>query len=349
MNNEVLNNELERLTADVLASYETDRRTCRIGEAFLPSRTRIVEILEEIRQLLFPGFFGHQMLTRQNVKFHVGSLMERIGRGLTEQITHCLCSQSRMSRAGIEEGPSARRHGAARPDHAPGRRVASKTFAAEADDVCDGCKDLETCHKEAMRIARDFLARVPAVRQRLALDVQAAYDGDPAAKSIDEVIYCYPGFYAVTVYRVAHELLLLGVPLMARIMCEHAHSATGTDIHPGATIGESFFIDHATGVVIGETTRIGDHVKIYQGVTLGAKSFPKDERGRIIKGLQRHPTIEDHVTIYANATILGGQTVIGKGVTVSGNTFITDSVTADSVVEHKAPELHVRAKKKAAT
>ena len=180
----------------------------------------------------------------------------------------------------------------------------------------------------------------------LALDVQAAYDGDPAAKSIEEVIYCYPGFYAVTVYRLAHELHILAVPLMPRIMTEHAHSLTGTDIHPGARIGESFFIDHATGVVIGETTRIGNNVKVYQGVTLGAMSFPKDERGRVIKGLQRHPTIEENVTIYANATILGGETVISRGVTVGANTFITQSVTADSTVVSKTPELHVQSKGK---
>jgi len=150
----------------------------------------------------------------------------------------------------------------------------------------------------------------------------------------------------VTVYRLAHELHVLGVPLMPRIMTEHAHGLTGTDIHPGARIGESFFIDHATGVVIGETTRIGNNVKIYQGVTLGALSFPKDERGRVIRGLQRHPTIEDDVTIYANATILGGQTVIRRGATVGANTFITQSVTADSTVVSKTPELRVENKGK---
>jgi serine O-acetyltransferase len=140
-------------------------------------------------------------------------------------------------------------------------------------------------------------------------------------------------------------LLKLGVPLLPRIMCEYAHGATGCDIHPGATIGKAFFIDHATGVVIGETTRIGDNVKLYQGVTLGAKSFPKDERGRAIKGLKRHPTIEDNVTIYAGSTILGGETVIGKGVTVAGNTFITASVTAESLVAHETPKLQVRSKR----
>ena len=182
--------------------------------------------------------------------------------------------------------------------------------------------DSAPCRDRAGEVARRFLAEVPALRHLLALDAQAAYDGDPAAKSIDEIVYSYPGYYAVTVYRVAHQLLTLEVPLMPRIMSEHAHSLTGCDIHPGARIGKSFFIDHATGVVIGETAVIGDDVKIYQGVTLGARSFPKDELGRVKKGLQRHPTIEDKVTIYANATILGGKTVVHEGATIGGNATI---------------------------
>jgi serine O-acetyltransferase len=150
----------------------------------------------------------------------------------------------------------------------------------------------------------------------------------------------------VMIHRLAHALLVLGVPLMPRMMSEAAHSLTGVDIHPGARIGKRFFIDHGTGVVIGETTVIGDNVKLYQGVTLGALSFPKDRRGRLIKGLQRHPTLEDNVVVYANATILGGQTVIGKGVTVGGNTFVTSSVNANSLVSMKQPELHTRPKKR---
>jgi len=298
------NTGLDRLTDEILKSYDSDERTQRIGQRFLPSRERIVEILEEIRALLFPGYFGHKRLTRENVRYHVGNLLVRLGEDLTEEITHCMCAARR----------------------------------------CDDCDDPEQCRRQAAEMTHEFLQRVPRIRQLLALDAQAAYDGDPAAKSTDEVIYCYPGFYAVVVYRVAHELMDLDVPLMPRVMTEHAHSVTGTDIHPGARIGERFFIDHATGVVIGETTIIGDNAKIYQGVTLGARSFPKDERGRVIKGYKRHPTIEDNVTIYANATILGGQTVIGKGATVGGNTFITESVTADHLVAQEAPKLHVRNK-----
>jgi len=302
--NDFANDNLEKVTADVLASYSADERTQRVGRTFLPSRAAIVEILEQVRQLLFPGYFGHKELTQENVKLHVGKLLVRLGDQLTEQVYQCFC----------------------------------------ADRQCDGHTDRQERRREAAGMVAGFLARIPKIREMLAADAQAAYDGDPAAKSIDEVIYCYPGFYAVTVYRAAHELLNLGVPLMPRIMTEHAHTMTGTDIHPGARIGRRFFIDHATGVVIGETTRIGDNVKIYQGVTLGALSFPKDERGRVIKGLQRHPTIEDNVTVYANATILGGKTVIGKGVTVGGNTFVTTSITADSTVEHHTPELRVRPK-----
>lgn len=203
----------------------------------------------------------------------------------------------------------------------------------------------QPCRDRARGMAEEFLSRLTEVRDLLNLDVEAAYDGDPAAKSFDEIIFCYPGFLAVLIYRVAHALHGIGVPLMPRIMTEHGHGLTGVDIHPGAAIGRRFFIDHGTGVVIGETTTIGDNVKMYQGVTLGALSFPKDERGRAIKGLKRHPTLEDDVTVYANATILGGETVIGKGVTVGGNTFVTGSVTADSLVSIKPPELQLRPKR----
>ncbi len=300
---ENINKDLDELTEKMLASYRGEGRTQRIGQRFLPSRERIVELLAEIRQLLFPGYFAGKALTAENVRYHAGNLLMRLGADLAEQVHGCLCYA-----AGGEVG--------------------------------------EECRQQAGEITHEFLRRVPAIREMLALDAQAAYDGDPAAKSIEEVIYCYPGYYAVTVYRVAHALLTLGVPLMPRIMTEHAHGVTGTDIHPGATIGRSFFIDHATGVVIGETSQIGDNVKIYQGVTLGALSFPKDERGRVIKGLKRHPTLEDNVTIYANTTILGGETVIGKGATVGGNTFITSSVTAHSTVTTTKPQLKIRSKKR---
>ncbi|MHC4092468.1 MAG: serine O-acetyltransferase EpsC [Planctomycetota bacterium] len=196
--------------------------------------------------------------------------------------------------------------------------------------------------EHAAQVTHDFIDRLPRVRQTLSGDVQAAYDGDPAALNTDEVILAYPGLLAVTVYRLAHELYDLGVPLMARIISEWAHSKTGVDIHPGARIGQSFFIDHGTGVVIGETTDIGDQVKLYQGVTLGALSFPKDERGRLIRGYKRHPTVGDHVTIYANAIVLGGETVIGEHAVIGGSVFLTTSVPPYSTITFKPPELKIK-------
>ena len=189
---------------------------------------------------------------------------------------------------------------------------------------------------EAQRVAIEFLKRIPKLREYIETDVTAAFDGDPAAYNKEEIVVTYPGFYAIMVNRIAHELHLLGVPLIPRIMTEHAHSLTGIDIHPGATIGKYFFIDHGTGIVIGETTVIGDYVKIYQGVTLGALST---RGGQTLKSVKRHPTIEDNVTIYSGATILGGETVIGKNVVIGGNTFITESVLEGTKVRAKQPEL----------
>ncbi len=185
---------------------------------------------------------------------------------------------------------------------------------------------------EARRVVAAFFAKLPEIRRTLLCDVQAAYDGDPAALTFAEVKAAYPGLLAVASHRIAHELYLLGLPVIPRIMSEWTHTKTGIDIHPGARIGRGFFIDHGTGVVIGETTEIGEKVKIYQGVTLGAKSFPLDEQGRPVKHIKRHPTVEDGVVIYSNASILGGDTVIGAGSTIGGNVFLTTSVPPGSVV-----------------
>lgn len=297
-----LDKELVRLTEQLLDSYRREKSTHRIGETVLPTRGKIVEVLEKIRQLVFPGYFGQKQLTEQNIRFHAGNLLGQVAKDLAEQILGCLCSANCSCRL-------------------PGQA--------------------QKCRRKAQKITGSFIEKIPQIRKMLAADAQAFYDGDPAAKSIDEIIYCYPGFYAVSVYRIAHEILLLNVPLMPRIMAEYAHSLTGTDIHPGAKIGARFFIDHATGVVIGETTTIGDNVKIYQGVTLGAKSFPKDERGRVIRGHKRHPTIENDVTIYPGATILGGDTVIGKGATVGGNVYVTESIQSGRLVKQEDPKLQV--------
>ena len=183
-----------------------------------------------------------------------------------------------------------------------------------------------------------FARRLPEVKQLLLLDIEALYEGDPAASRREEVMICYPGFYAISIYRLAHELYRLKVPLIPRIMTEFGHEKTGIDIHPGATIGEYFFIDHGTGIVIGETTVIGDHVKLYQGVTLGAKSFELDENGNPVKNIKRHPDIGNRVVIYANATILGGNTVIGDDCVIGGNSWLTHSVPAGSTVAYTSPE-----------
>jgi len=188
----------------------------------------------------------------------------------------------------------------------------------------------------------EFLKRLSDLRYILEEDVLAAFVGDPAAKSYPEIIFCYPGLEAITIYRLAHELLLLDVPLIPRMMTEYAHSKTGIDIHPGARIGPSFFIDHGTGVVIGETCDIGKHVKLYQGVTLGALSFPRDASGNIIRGMKRHPTLEDEVVIYANATILGGDTVIGHHAVIGSNVWLTQSVDPYTVVSLEKPSLRMR-------
>ena len=200
----------------------------------------------------------------------------------------------------------------------------------------------EELENMAENITYDFMEKIPQIRAYLETDVQAAFDGDPAAVSKDEVILSYPGVYAISVYRIAHELFTLGVPMIPRIMTEHAHSITGIDIHPGATIGRYFFIDHGTGIVIGETTVIGEHVKMYQGVTLGGLST---SGGQKLKGVKRHPTIEDDVIIYAGASILGGDTVIGKGAVIGSNAFITSSVEAGARVSMKQQE-HVIVHKK---
>jgi serine O-acetyltransferase len=199
-------------------------------------------------------------------------------------------------------------------------------LSAEVEKALDTAEGRPAARKHAREIVTELFERLPEVSDRVAEDVQAAYDGDPAAKGFDELILAYPGVKAVFTYRIAHELHRLGVPLIPRIMTEFAHNETGIDIHPGAAIGRSFFIDHGTGVVIGETTDIGDRVKIYQGVTLGALSFPKNEHGELIRGVKRHPTVEDEVVIYAGATILGGATVIGRGSVIGGSVWLTTSV-----------------------
>jgi serine O-acetyltransferase len=203
------------------------------------------------------------------------------------------------------------------------------------DDACP------VTERQAAECAEEFISRLPFVRERLATDVKAAYEGDPAAVCYDEIIFSYPGLYAVAVYRLAHELHTLGVPLIPRIMTEHAHARTGIDIHPGTRVGHSFFIDHGTGVVVGGTAVIGDNVKLYQGVTIGAFSFDKDAAGQLVRHTKRHPTIEDDVIVYAGATILGGDTTIGRGSVIGGNVWLTHSVPPGTRVLQDSPRLRI--------
>jgi serine O-acetyltransferase len=298
---------IEEVAAHVLASYDGEPRTRHIDAGPLPGRSRAIELLEMLRDLAFPGYFTRTRLTAQNVRDHVVRLVADIRETLEQQVELALTFHDSRAPAGAAGTP---------PPGAP--------------------------RKRAELITDEFLVRIPRLRQLLALDVQAAYEGDPAARSTDETIFCYPGVDAVFTYRMAHELHGLGVPLLPRIMSEYVHNETGIDIHPGATIGRSFFIDHGTGVVIGETTHIGDRVKLYQGVTLGAMSFPKDAAGRLIRGTKRHPTLEDDVTVYANAIILGGNTIIGKGCIIGGSVFLTKSVPPGHYVTLKSQELKYR-------
>lgn len=285
-----------------------DPRTCHIGQRPLPSREAVGTMVELIRRLMFPGFFGKRGLSEASLPAHVADLVTKVRRE-TEQEARAALQYMEGLRGGT-----------------PKR---SRT--------------VQSIDERARGVASEFLARLPELRRMLSLDVQAAFDGDPAAIHPDETIFCYPGVDAVFAHRVAHEFYAMEVPLLPRIIQEMAHSRTGIDIHPGARIGESFFIDHGGGVVIGETTVIGSHARIYQGVTLGAKSIEKDAQGRVVKGTKRHPTIGDRVTIYAGAVILGGETVIGDDCVIGGGVFVTRSVPAGHLARQSEPELVVRA------
>ncbi len=299
---------VEQIIRTLSKSIINQPMTHRASRVPAPDGEAISRLLESLRQLMFPGFFGPMLEAEEDLDALVQRELDEVEKDL---VTQC--------------------------------RIAFRYWRATGDtgDPHDLTEtEEESCIKRADMVSSEFLGSLPEVRRLLALDVLAAFEGDPAARHTDEIILCYPSIRALTVYRLAHELHLMEVPLLPRMMCEQAHRETGIDIHPGASIGESFFIDHGTGVVIGETTRIGNRCKLYQGVTLGARSFPKDEEGRIVKGGQRHPVLEDDVVIYAGATILGGDTVIGTRTEVAGGVFVTSSVPPDHVVA--APKARTR-------
>jgi serine O-acetyltransferase len=292
---------LPALVSMLTDSYRGDLRGQRINRHFLPSRDESLEILRLLLDVLYPGYFGRDDLTDENVSYHVGVTLTALREKLSRQVERCLCYGDEVS----------------------------------------GTSDLPRCRKRSYEVTDRFLGGLGALRATLLEDIQAAHEGDPAAVSLDEIVLAYPGLLAITVYRIAHEIHRLGVPMMPRMMTEWAHGQTGADIHPAAEIGRRFFLDHATGCVIGATTIIGDDVKLYQGVTLGALSFPKDANGNLIRGEKRHPTVENLVTIYANATVLGGRTVVGRGSVIGGSVFVTKSVPPGSRVALKPPDLLV--------
>ena len=280
---------IEAVVDTILADYSGNRDIDKMEQSRQPDKDVIIDVIEKLRRIVFPGYFREKAYRIYNAKHNLSMLIEDVMYNLSSQLELVLAE------SGKEETAQ------------------------------------ETCLV--------FLGKIPQVRAMVQTDLQAAYDGDPAATGMAEVIFSYPGLFAITVYRLAHELYLLGVPMIPRIMTEYAHSITGIDIHPGATIGEYFFIDHGTGIVVGETTVIGKNVKIYQGVTLGGLST---RGGQSLRGKRRHPTIEDNVTIYANASILGGETVIGQGCVIGASAFITKSVPPCTTVSIKSQELQMK-------
>lgn len=291
-------NKLAHIIEEILATYTDDKGINHIEGPNLPSREAVEEIVVDLLNVIFPGYYEKLEIRRSDVNLYIWERIVSIYHNLSREIAKSLKSIPAL---------------AGKSDEALTSSAVHKTIA--------------------------FLRRIPHIRKKLTGDVSAAFDGDPAAKSFDEIILCYPGLAAIAVYRIAHELYLLDIPLIPRIMAEFAHGKSGIDIHPGARIGNNFFIDHGTGVVIGETTEIGNNVRIYQGVTLGALSFKKDDQGRVVKGGKRHPTIEDNVVIYAGATILGGNTVVGKNSIIGGNVWLLESVPPNTTVTHQPPNL----------
>jgi len=286
--------QIESVVDVILADYRMDRDIDRMEYDRQPDKDSIIDIIEKLRRIVFPGYFRDKNYRIYNAKHNLSMLIEDVMYNLTRQVSRVLCGEGQNEECAQEK----------------------------AEEICLA-----------------FFRRIPHVRAMVQTDLQAAYDGDPAATGMAELVFSYPGLFAITVYRLAHELYDLNVPMIPRIMTEHAHSITGIDIHPGATIGKFFFIDHGTGIVVGETTVIGDNVKIYQGVTLGGLST---RGGQNLRGKRRHPTIENDVTIYANASILGGDTVIGHGSVIGASAFITQSIPPCTRVSMKNQELEMR-------
>ena len=310
---------IRAVAAKIACHYRNEELLQGRKGAQLPDRGVIIQVLKELRKLMFPGYFWDAEMIGRKPEEYTEDRLYNIRRMISGQIALALTYESQ--------------------GHCECESDVSVDVSADEDNYDPASiHPTNACVAKARTIADEFLNELPKIQSLLLKDVDAGYDGDPAAKDKESVIFSYPGLYAIFVYRIAHELYIREVPFIPRIMTEYAHSRTGIDINSGATIGEYFFIDHGTGVVIGETTEIGDHVKLYQGVTLGALSTRK---GQALRDTKRHPTIEDNVTIYANSTILGGETVIGHDSVISGNTFIISSVPAGTKASADLPAVRL--------
>ena len=315
---------------DVAAEIVGSMKFKAAHAAPIPEFDSIVVLINRLKAIVYPGFRSNES-SEAKVRSELESELKTTHELLTRQIAIAIA-----------------RHYESCEDmaHADCPDVAEKNSDSNSSVESGGYESPELIEAQSEVLATDYISQLPRIRETLLTDLRAAYLGDPACKNYDEVLLCYPGLQAVTVYRLAHELHSLKVPFLPRMMAEWAHGETGVDIHPGATIGDHFFIDHGTGVVIGETCVIGEHVKIYQGVTLGAISFPEDEMGQVIRDSKRHPTIEDHVVIYANATVLGGKTTVGEGSIVGSSVWLTSSVEPGTTVSMEKPKLRLRNKSK---
>ncbi len=307
-----ISQNVQQAICRVLADYNEGRPIDSLHAVCEPDIRIIHNITDQLFRVAYPGYFKDKTYRYYEIRNNLTVTVEDIAYHLCRQISNAL--QNDILK----------------------RRYEDSTLVRLDTDKLLSAEEIRQTEELADRITIDFLKMIPTVREYLDTDLEAFFDGDPAAESRDEIILCYPGFYAITVFRMAHELYRLGVPMLPRIMTEYAHGQTGIDINPGATVGKYFFIDHGTGIVIGETTIIGDHVKVYQGVTLGALST---KGGRKLQNNKRHPTIEDNVTIYSGASILGGETVIGHDSIIGGNVFITSSIDPGTRVTVKNQEL----------
>ncbi len=288
--------QIESVVDSILQDYQGGRDIDRMEAFRQPDKDIVIDIIEKLRRIVFPGYSKDKTYQSYTAKHHLSTLIEDVMYNMNCQI--------------------------------------ALVFQSAGEDAA-------TAEAHAQQVSLEFFRQLPAVRNTVQTDLEAFYEGDPAATGMAEIIFAYPGLFAITVYRLAHVLYTLHVPMLPRIMTEHAHSITGIDIHPGATVGNYFFIDHGTGIVIGETTVIGENVKIYQGVTLGALST---RGGQSLRGKRRHPTIEDNVTIYAGASVLGGDTVIGRDSVIGSNAFITKSIAPCTTVSIKSQELQMKSR-----